>query len=119
MGYYTYYTLQVELQDKNVTPDQFEFLSKDPIAGDIRACDLMNGGNGEDMNWYSADEDMIAYSKKHPAFVFILDGEGEDRGDMWRAFYSGGKYYVWTAPVPDPPLYEDVKHYMKTKNKAE
>ena len=38
---------------------------------------------------------MLEYSANHPEYLFILDGEGEESGDIWRKFYKDGKSYEW------------------------
>ena len=38
---------------------------------------------------------MLKLSLEFPEYVFILDGEGEESGDIWRSFYKNGKMYTW------------------------
>lgn len=44
----------------------------------------------EDMKWYDHHEDMIELSKQFPEYVFLLEGDGEDSDDYWRAVYKEG-----------------------------
>ena len=41
--------------------------------------------------WYRHEGDMRAFSKMHPEAIFKLEGDGEDRGDVWQEFYQNGK----------------------------
>lgn len=54
----------------------------------------------EPTKWYDCHEDMVELSKKYPKAVFIMDGEGEEQGDVWRTFFFDGKHYSWQAPDP-------------------
>ena len=34
--------------------------------------------------WYDHDEDMVKLSLRFPNYAFILEGAGEENGDLWR-----------------------------------
>ena len=78
MGYYTHYKLALP-SDKHM-----EALRE--ICGD--QVDYLNSGEGT--KWYNHDEDMLALSKRFPDVLFVLDGDGETQGDVWRKFYRNG-----------------------------
>lgn len=40
--------------------------------------------------WYDWEEDMTALSKKFPNFLFLLEGDGEHRDDVWGAYFLDG-----------------------------
>jgi hypothetical protein len=44
----------------------------------------------ESMKWYECSADMKRISKMYPDYTFLLEGEGEDSGDMWREFFKNG-----------------------------
>lgn len=48
----------------------------------------------ESIKWYDHVEDMIKLSKVFPETLFILDGWGEEIGDVWREFYMDGERVV-------------------------
>jgi len=41
--------------------------------------------------WYEYDENMLEISRRYPDLLFILSGEGEESGDLWRNYYKNGK----------------------------
>ena len=41
--------------------------------------------------WYDHDEDMVKLSLRFPNYTFILEGEGEETGDLWKTIYHDGK----------------------------
>jgi hypothetical protein len=96
MGYYTHYQLDTD-DDMNRCPTCGtagvidhqvgieEMIGYDPFGGECK--------------WYKYEEEMKAYSKKYPNVTFILDGEGEESGDIWRAWFKNGKHYREDAKV--------------------
>ena len=58
------------------------------------------------VKWYKHDEDMKLLSKKHPDILFELYGNGEEDGDMWKAYYKNGKSYVVRAIISYPEFDE-------------
>lgn len=48
----------------------------------------------ESIKWYDHVEDMIKLSKVFPETLFILDGWGEEIGDVWRELYMNGERVV-------------------------
>lgn len=48
----------------------------------------------ESIKWYDHVEDMIKLSKVFPETLFILDGWGEEIGDVWRDLYMDGERVV-------------------------
>lgn len=116
MGYYT----RFQIKAVDTTPgaerpvldakffNSLKLLDLDPDdqmweeAGDERF--LLAGG--EEYKWYDHDVEMKKISKKHKDIVFILDGEGEESGDIWRTFYLNGKMTTW-RPTIEPPEWND------------
>lgn len=49
--------------------------------------------------WYEWEEHLLSISKKLPEIKFILDGEGEEAGDIWRAYIYQGKCEVARAKI--------------------
>lgn len=60
-------------------------------------------------SWYDHDYDMQALAKKYPNLTFILDGEGEQQGDVWRSMYRGEERKDWMLQPQSPPqTWEDM-----------
>ena len=53
--------------------------------------------------WYDHQKDMLNFSRKYPDILFILSGEGEESGDMWRAYFKNGKMQFVKAKI----VYDD------------
>ena len=62
-----------------------EYLSFNPFEGSTK--------------WYEYDENMKTISKKYPETIFILEGEGEESGDIWKRYYLNGKVQVAEAKI--------------------
>lgn len=89
MGYYTKYSLEIEYKDEDA--ETIERLNNTTIdQGYGKIGDLIRHGL-DDCKWYEHDEDMRDVSKKFPNVLFILSGEGEESGDIWKAYYKNGK----------------------------
>jgi hypothetical protein len=53
----------------------------------------------ESCKWYDYEKDMKAVSKKYPTTIFILEGEGEESGDIWKAYFLDGKMQKCKAKI--------------------
>lgn len=108
MSYDTYFSAKVEGPQEQV--DMFILL--------VRLKDLpsigtyMNEDDWIDLfweggfsgSWYDHEDDLLALAKLYPELTFIIDGEGENQGDVWRDMYKGHESKHWTVPKhPDPP----------------
>ena len=86
MGYYTSFELRVVPE---LTDEMGEYIENNPedkfyaIDGD--------GNTNDSCKWYDHDDDMEEFSAKFPGSLFILSGNGEENGDMWRSYYINGK----------------------------
>jgi hypothetical protein len=55
--------------------------------------------NAEETKWYTWEDDMKNFSKLFPEVLFQLSGEGEDNGDMWKAYFQNGLCQVIEAII--------------------
>jgi hypothetical protein len=94
MGYQTNYTLEVPGE---VSEPLQDFLERD-MTSDFPLICLMEGRTGS-WRWYEWMRDMRRVSKKFPRTLFILSGEGETPGDLWKAYFLGGKVQVCKARI--------------------
>ena len=45
-----------------------------------------------DAKWYDWETDVFNVSKKFPNVYFVIYGDGEENGDVWRYYCCNGKY---------------------------
>ena len=94
MGYYTNYELEVYDSGNDI----------EEVIADLRKTNsraeyaLDEGGSCQSScKWYEWKKDMIEFSKKYPKALFILEGKGEDPGDLWKAWFKNGKIFFSKA----------------------
>ena len=56
-------------------------------------------GNADRCKWYDWKKDMIRLSEQFPSSLFILEGEGEEAEDIWKAYFKGGKCQIEKAKI--------------------
>ena len=108
MGYYTYYDVSFKNEHKTseyakklaeINPNYFgqsyNSLSYKTLEGMI---------SRDSMTWYDHDRDMMKLSKAFPDETFVLYGEGEEKGDLWKGYYKNGKMEICRAQIiyPEP-----------------
>lgn len=100
MGYGTDYKLHAVTRDgkPHILPKSLVISRHD----DFHRPDDYRAESSDKWKWYAHEDDCRELSRRHPALVFILDGEGEDQGDVWRKFFHDGRLYVW-RPTPQTP----------------
>ena len=54
---------------------------------------------GDSAKWYDWEKDMKELSSKYPHLLFELSGEGEEAGDMWKAWARNGKVVTVRARI--------------------
>lgn len=68
---------------------------------------------GESVKWYDYDKDMAKLSRLFPDYLFMLEGDGEESGDVWKAYFLNGKMQHVKAQLLfadfDPEKLEEVK----------
>lgn len=96
MGYYTKFDLAVvdgppaPLGD--ILREYIGYIDDDPEWGYL----------AQSIKWYSHEQDLTEISLKYPDTVFVLDGAGEEPGDVWRKVFQNGRCEVWRADVEPP-----------------
>ena len=95
MGYYTSY--QLEFPNKNTQNLELyeNIISHLRITKEWADFALDESGEtNESCKWYDWKDDITEFSKLYPDVVFLLKGEGEESGDIWRAYFLNGKCEV-------------------------
>jgi hypothetical protein len=81
MGYYTRYKLEI-VEGNDYKTDYEKEIGK--AIGYINCFE-------DEIKWYEHEKDMRKFSKKYPKTIFALNGEGEERDDIWTEYYKNGK----------------------------
>lgn len=92
MGYYTRYELQSE--PNIIETDDFKE-KFNQVCGDNEYDYVIE----EDCKWYQHDENMRDISKLYPFTLFMLDGSGEETGDIWRKYFFNGRMQFCKAAI--------------------
>jgi len=96
MGYYTSFSV------KHNSEDEAEVSA---IRDEIYKMNLPEFWENDERTfgayakWYDVDEDMSLLSSKFPQVLFVVDGEGEDGGDLWRMYAYGGAIQIERAEI--------------------
>lgn len=109
MGYYTDFKLSVEgngpVYDKFM--QEIEGIRVARGNYDLEMPKLLNGYYQE-MKWYEHEEDMKTLSLEWPNLLFILEGDGENRGDVWKAWFRNGLMHKMEAKIVFETLQPDL-----------
>jgi len=87
MGYCTSFKLRVYEGDAEIS----EILKVHEDFGGLDYAFDEEGDPVDSVKWYDHDDDMRELSAYYPNVTFILEGEGEESGDIWRKYYRNGK----------------------------
>jgi hypothetical protein len=101
MGYYTSFTYASESE---ATLEEFAKAEAEHFGDPSYGYQLGESGYAHG-KWYDFDEDMAAISKLLPGKLLVVDGEGEEYPDIWRAFFKDGQHIetvqqpTWVRPA--------------------
>ena len=98
MGYYTNYTLSTT--SRNEDREEIE-----ETLNEISGYNIKFGWN-DSCKWYDHEKHMKELSKIYADITFLLDGEGEESGDIWRKYFKNGKMQVCKAEIVFPAFDE-------------
>ncbi len=87
MGYYTRHELSIVSGNDFVTDYEQE------ITETTKYSSLFD----DEIKWYDCEEDMKEYSKKHPNTTFLIEGVGEENGDIWKSYFKDGRVFTTKA----------------------
>lgn len=95
MGYYSYFTLTVLQNSEEVEEDiRKGLVAKFQKYSEIADyCLDEDGDPAMSTKWYYAEVDLLAFSRHHPEYLFMLEREGEHTCDMERIYAKDGKSY--------------------------
>lgn len=58
----------------------------------------------EPHKWYEHETDMMKFSQTFPEYIFSLEGNGEDSGDIWKKWFYKGKMQGGKAKIVFPEM---------------
>jgi hypothetical protein len=64
----------------------------------------------DSVKWYDCIDHMLDLSKKHPDWLILVEGIGEEQGDVWKAYFKNGKHTVLCPQVVFPDFTESMLH---------
>lgn len=107
MGYYTDYEIGIEKHNSliDVTDDEFveTIVNRlNEISDYVFDDDLTLYG----AKWYDWEEHIKKLSSEFPSVLFIVDGVGEENGDVWRGYFTDGKSQIEKARIQFLPFDE-------------
>lgn len=102
MGYYTNYRLEWKPEPGESNHEVDENVRAYVIKG--LKLYLSDDGKMGNMKWYDWEDDMRRTSARFPNILFTLHGEGEETGDLWRAYFLNGKRQKCKAELVYPPF---------------
>jgi hypothetical protein len=110
MGYYTSYELRIDPPER--TDEVAAYVEAQGLTDDLYGLDWFRAADGfvptyDAVKWYGHQEDMVHLSRAFPLVTFVLSGDGEEQGDVWRKRFRNGKVDVQTAPPVVWPDWED------------
>jgi len=82
MGYYTEYSLEHNADSKVATEMEIYQSKNENMKCALREMQAMK--------WYGWEKDMVAMSLAFPNITLILEGHGEEFGDIWRVTFHNG-----------------------------
>ena len=91
MGYYTNYYLDIHEGNKTIE-EVLNNIDESEFEGIYYSIDEY-GDTVDAVKWYNHEDDMKKFSKLYPELVFVLKGEGEESGDVWRKYFKNGKMH--------------------------
>lgn len=131
MGYYTRYTMKImdtsgdevfEISDLSDVNDALEYQDEwdDDLTKVLREFNNDYDGfyglmSEEDCKWYDHEDAMKILSQKFKQFVFLLNGEGEESGDVWRKYFYNGHVKQVVPEVRWPEFDVEKEFYGTTK----
>lgn len=102
MAYITNYNLKYE-PNTDETEARFKavyFAENETYS--LRYAVDEDGETIDRVKWYDWPEHMLRISKMLPDLLFTLNGEGEESGDIWNAYFLDGKVQYARARVVIP-----------------
>lgn len=102
MGYYTRFEISVQKHKSNKDVNSHEFT--DTLVKRLNEIsdymfDYYAGEITLEGKWYDWKDHLKQLSSEYPGMLFEIDGEGEESGDLWKAYVLDGKLQLEKASI--------------------
>jgi hypothetical protein len=124
MGYYTNYYISARYLDDSRSSSDLDEMFFSSLELSVNEDDDINWyqrvdnryalEDGDGVKWYDHHEELIDVSKHYNDIIFILDGEGEETGDIWRKFYLNGRHHIWTVDIKRPEVNDEILEKLRS-----
>lgn len=111
MGYYTNFRLKVTGFENAEAAEFFEFKLRKASGYDGWDVDIVPSKNGYEVEatlseakWYDWEKNLEVLSVAFPNTTIVVDGVGEEPGDIWRARVQNGEAKTAQATISFPEL---------------
>ena len=92
MSYHTFFGLDIDPFDEEIYDEVVNYNAESKYAlSQNKSCE-----------WDGYEKLLKYLSKKRPKYIYILQAEGEDNGDMWIKYFKGGKMQFAPAEIVFP-----------------
>jgi hypothetical protein len=93
MGYFTNFNLKIHEGERRIQEILTE-LSEEGEFDYLEYAFDYDGDTNDRCKWYEHEADMREISKRYPDVTFVLSGEGEETGDLWKKYFRDGKMHA-------------------------
>lgn len=106
MSYRTFHTLTIF--HARVTEGYPYALLGEEVDEDLKLqledeiLDNTHASFAEDTAWSDCDDEMCAFSKTRPQYIFKIHGEGDAQTNMWDNYYYNGAFQECPAVITYP-----------------
>lgn len=109
MGYYTRHELEIKENRSKYTYDEVFKMT----VVKLTELDVIDYALDEDLEciqevkWYNHKEHMAQLSTHIRDVLYVLSGEGEENGDMWKEYWINGLHHRCQAEMVYPEFDEN------------
>lgn len=118
MGYYTYYTISFEGEEKQIDAfkkELLDFAKNEDDNYDVDLDVLLKYGSSEG-KLYDLEHWISSVAPKYPDVLICLEGDGEESDDLWEERWKGNNRESQRAIIPPFENPELKTKYEKTHN---
>lgn len=104
MGYYTDFSVSWEIPEREQRTTEYKTPTSKQILEEFNRVIGYDDewGNGFWLNakWYNYEADMNEISRKFPAVLFHVHGDGDSPDDLWEDHWQNGRRQLCAAVIP-------------------